>query len=118
MTSLYSVPLNPLKLSIEVKVSVSVPTVGVWNHIILTYNGLGATTISNYKTYLNTVEQTLSSAGGFTTNQQANYIGTTNGATRGIDDFYGKISNVKIYNKVLTQSEVIQNFNAHKSRLL
>ena len=94
----------------------NVPTVGVWNHIILTYNGLGATTISNYKTYLNTVEQTLSSAGGFTTNQQANYIGTTNGATRGIDDFYGKISNVKIYNKVLTQSEVIQNFNAHKSR--
>jgi hypothetical protein len=94
----------------------NVPTVGVWNHIILTYNGLGATTISNYKTYLNTVEQTLSSAGGFTTNQQANYIGTTNGATRGIDDFYGKISNVKIYNKVLTQLEVIQNFNAHKSR--
>jgi hypothetical protein len=94
----------------------NIPTVGVWNHVIVTYNGLGAGTISNYKTYLNNIEQTLSSAGGFNSTTQVNYIGTTNAASRGIDDFIGRISVCRIYNRALNASEVLQNFNATRAR--
>ena len=33
-----------------------------------------------------------------------------------IDPFYGRMSNIRIYNRALSQSEITQNYNAHKSR--
>jgi hypothetical protein len=89
---------------------------GQWHHVMVIYNGNGSSTNSNYKVYLDGNEQPLIGAGGFNQTTQENYIGTTNAASRGIDDINGKISMIKIYNRALTQSEVIQNFNAHKSR--
>ena len=87
-----------------------------WNQIVINYNGTGAATSSNYKMYINTQEQVLSTSGGFISLSQINNIGTIENASRGYDNWQGKIANFKQYNRVLTQSEVIQNFNAHKSR--
>jgi hypothetical protein len=87
-----------------------------WNQIVINYNGAGVGTASNYKMYLNTQEQTLSDSGGFINLNQINNIGNVENAGRGIDSWNGRIANFKQYNRALTQSEVIQNFNAHKSR--
>lgn len=94
----------------------NVPTVGIWNHVVLTYNGLGATTNSNYNIYLNTTNQNLTTAGGFASTNQANYIGTTNAGARGVDDFNGRIAVCKIYNRALSSTEILQNYNAQKTR--
>ena len=94
----------------------NVPTVGIWNHVVLTYNGLGATTNSNYNIYLNTTNQNLTTASAFANTNQVNYIGTTNAGARGIDDFTGRIAVCKIYNRALSAQEVLQNYNATKSR--
>jgi|694.fasta_scaffold28372_6 hypothetical protein len=87
-----------------------------WNQIVINYNGAGAGTASNYKMYLNTIEQVLSDSGSFISLSQVNNIGTIENASRGYDNWTGRIANFKQYNRALTQSEVIQNFNAHKSR--
>jgi hypothetical protein len=87
-----------------------------WNQIVINYNGAGAGTASNYKMYVNTIEQVLSNSGSFISLSQVNNIGTIENAGRGIDNWTGRIANFKQYNRALTQSEVIQNFNAHKSR--
>jgi hypothetical protein len=93
-----------------------VPVVGVWNHVIVTYNGAGSGVITNYKTYLNTIDQTLTNASGFAQTSQVNYIGTTNAGSRGVDDFNGRIAACRIYNRALSPQEVLQNYNAQKSR--
>jgi len=87
-----------------------------WNQIVINYNGAGAGTTSNYKMYVNTQEQVLSNSGSFISLSQVNNIGTIENASRGYDNWTGGIANFKQYNRALTQSEVIQNFNAHKSR--
>jgi len=94
----------------------NVPSIGVWNHTVCIYNGAGSINIGNYKVFLNTNEQELSAAGGFNPTTQVNYLGTTNAASRGIDDFNGKMSIVKIYNRALSANEVSQNFNATRAR--
>ena len=87
-----------------------------WNQIILTYNGNGIGSIGNYKMYLNNVEQTLTSSGGYITLNQINNIGTAENASRGSDNWTGKISSVRIYNRAFSASEVLQNYNATKAR--
>jgi hypothetical protein len=87
-----------------------------WNQIVINYNGAGAGTTSNYKMYINTQEQVLSNSGSFISLSQVNNIGTIENASRGYDNWTGRIANFKQYNRALTQSEIIQNFNAHKSR--
>ena len=92
------------------------PATEFWYNVAVAYNGSGASTISNYNVYLNSSLQTLYSTGGFNNTTQDNYIGTTNAASRGIDDFRGKISSVRVYNKALSQPEITQNYNATKTR--
>ena len=87
-----------------------------WNQIVINYNGAGAGTASNYKMYLNTIEQVLSDSGSFIGLSQVNNIGTIENASRGYDNWTGRIANFKQYNRALIQSEVIQNFNTQKTR--
>ena len=47
---------------------------------------------------------------GFGATRAANYVGTT------AQDFAGKISSAKIYNRALTAAEIKQNFNANRGR--
>ena len=89
-----------------------------WHHIAISYNGGNNSSI----TYYNGVNTNISRT---TTGSPTGFIGTVNGlrlaqgynlasyTQRGYD---GKIAIVKILNRSLTSDEVLQNFNATKSR--
>jgi hypothetical protein len=91
-------------------------SINTWYQIVVTYNGNGSGNSSNYKMYLNSVEQTLTSSGGYINLSQINNIGTAENASRGFDNWTGKISSVRIYNKALSAQEITQNFNALRGR--
>lgn len=84
--------------------------INTWYNLCLTYNG------SSFITYLNGVlKTTTSTTGTIIKNNQNLYIGSPNNT---LDDspYFGNISQVSIYNRALTQSEIKQNFNAIRSR--
>jgi hypothetical protein len=87
-----------------------------WYQIVISYNGSGAGTLSNYKMYINTQEQTLTTSGGFINLSQINNIGNIENASRGSDNWNGRITIFKLYNKALSPQEVLQNYNATKTR--
>jgi hypothetical protein len=66
--------------------------------------------------YLNTIEQTLAGSSAYVNLSQINNIGTIENGTRGTDNWNGRISIVKLYNKALSSQEVLQNYNATKTR--
>ena len=82
---------------------------GVWTNVAATYDG------TTPLIYVNGVSQTLGSqlsAGGGGSNKC--YIGRSAFATPYYFD--GKMANVKIYNRALTSTEVLQNYNSTKDR--
>jgi len=92
-----------------------------WKHVVWTYNGGGFTT-SNIIIYINTVPYT---GANLTINRGGS--GTPNINTNGIvlaragtveNSYYSPIiiANFKIYNRVLSTDEVLQNYNATKTR--
>ena len=89
----------------------SVLSNGVWMHVVGTYDG------TTPLIYVNGVSQTL-------TGEVTAAAGAANkcyiGRTAYSNPFYfdGKIANVKIYNRALTSTEVLQNYNATKSRFI
>ncbi len=88
------------------------PSLNVWYHVVGTYNG---TTIIQYNNgVLNTQ---LSYAG---TSQSGGEIRIARrwdeSATNSINFFPGDIAMVRIYNRALSSTEVIQNYNSQKSR--
>ena len=96
------------------RVNMTLPTTAnVWYNLTSTWNG------SNLTIYSNGVSQVTATQ---TTNAQvlntALTIGgyTYKGAGGAQEYFNGNISNVKIYKKGFTAAEVLQNFNAQKSR--
>ena len=89
----------------------SVLSNGVWMHVVGTYDG------TTPLIYVNGVSQTLTgevTAAAGAANKC--YIGRT--AYQVPFYFNGKIANVKIYNRALTSTEVVQNYNATKSRFI
>ena len=74
--------------------------------VVVTYNGLGATDKNNYKCYVNSDRQTLSTAAAIISSNNNFYIGTRMVTTTMQYPFAGLIKYVKIYNKVLTANEV------------
>lgn len=87
----------------------TVPTMALntWYYCVISDNGTGA------RIYLNGVESTsgLNPSQPIFIDQIGRYH---NGGT--IYDFEGDISSVKVYNRALTAEEVLQNYNATKSR--
>ena len=79
----------------------------VWHHVLATFDG------SVVKFYRNGI---LKQTSGTTVTNMTNNIQTLQIAQRGGQYFRGNISNAKIYNRALTQSEVLQNFNALRGR--
>jgi hypothetical protein len=80
----------------------------VWHHIIATYDG------TTLKHYINSDEvNSQSVTGSITTNATTMNIGSNNtgGETMSID-----IDEPRIYNRALTEAEVLQNYNAGKSK--
>jgi hypothetical protein len=82
-------------------------SVGVWFHIVATYNG---STTSLYKNGLLD-----SSASGITSTIKNNIKNLTIGV-RGGQYFRGHIAVARIYSKALSANEVLQNFNALRGR--
>ena len=90
------------------------PTPNVFAMLTVTYNGLGSTNTSNFKIYWSTLELNLTTVSQFPgTSADNNYIGVRED---NVQVFKGNISQVSIYNKVLSASEISQNFNAMRGR--
>jgi len=82
-----------------------------WKNITVTYNG--STTLLVYENGVNTQTKTLS--GVLNTTSTSVYIGSINPTIR--PSFYlGNIGQTSIYNRALTSTEVLANFNATKGR--
>jgi hypothetical protein len=97
----------------------SVPSVndGLWHQCLVTYNG--STNNSGVKLYIDGFEVST------TTNVNSTlspYVSTDEiniGTNPGFPQFYeGNISLVKLYDRVLTSTEVLQNYNALKYRFI
>jgi hypothetical protein len=91
----------------------------VWNNAVLTYDG------SNMKLYLNGILKTSTPKVGPIMNSELpfNIACQYNGGyfpstapSKTSEYFKGYISNVMVYDKALTESEVLQNYNTLKSR--
>jgi len=84
-------------------------TTGTW------YNLVGVQYYNNRKIYVNGVlDGTKTSSFGTTPSGSENWmLGQATGVTEFLD---GKITNASIYNRALTATEVLQNYNTHKGR--
>ena len=87
----------------------NVPTVGGWTHVLATWTSTSANAI----VYHDGDVQSTSTAANYGTIGSGDFIGRRTGGTYSFD---GKISNVNVYNRVLSTKEVSQNFNAQRSR--
>jgi hypothetical protein len=79
------------------------PTAG-WHHVVLTYNGSGAATVTNYAIYLDGVSQAVSDGGTGTCTAVAQQTLIGDSATG--NNWDGKLDEVRIYNRTLTASDV------------
>jgi hypothetical protein len=93
--------------------------INTWTNIVFTYDG-GSTNASNgIKFYINGVYRSMHTAmstSPLATPNSPLYIGFEGAASR--NPMNGSISDFKVYNRALTSAEVLQNFDATKSRFL
>jgi hypothetical protein len=89
---------------------------GSWNHIIYTYTPVGPDSASI--TYLTNGVYNSSSVLRMsnTYTVSTGYIGNSQHSGLYYYSLEGNIANLKIYNRALTQDEMLQNFNAQRSR--
>ena len=82
----------------------------IWYNVVSTYDG------STFKLYINSIQEsnTLSSTGTISSYNTPLQIGRW--GTQGSQYFNGNIAIAKIYNRALTATEILQNYNATKSR--
>jgi len=89
--------------------SLNVP-INTWNHIAVSYDGT-----STMRIYVNGVaDATASWTGGCVYNTVNNQVQV--GSNISTSHFPGNISNVQLYNRALTLSEIQQNFNTYRRR--
>ena len=87
---------------------------GTWTHIIGTYD---TSTIKIYKNnVLGSTTGTIATINNSNLNINIGALYSSAGVQGGGGRWNGRISNIKIYNKALSATEVTQNFNATKSR--
>jgi len=86
-----------------------------WYHIAVTYDG--SSDANGVEIYLDSVLQSGTIPSNNLSNTIINTVDMQIGARDGSNfPFDGNISNIKIYNKELSSTEVLQNYNAIKSR--
>ena len=87
-----------------------IPTLNVWQQVIITVDTSG-----NSLMYVNGVLVRTTTGYTYGTGTSSSYLGI--GAEPYLDEFFGgRISQVGIYNRVLSSFEAIQNYNATKGR--
>jgi hypothetical protein len=80
---------------------------GAWFHGVATYDG------SNVRVYINGVKESTNARTG-TITPGSLYVGSNSGGSS--EFFVGQLGFVKMYNTVLTDAQVLQNFNAVRGR--
>jgi hypothetical protein len=91
----------------------STPTTNVaWNHYVATYDNATGRRVN----YFNGTLLALNVSGAPNTSASVFMIGAFNLLGTPAYNFNGRIAYVKIYNRALTAQEVLQNYNATKSR--
>jgi hypothetical protein len=95
--------------------------VNKWCHVVTYFPYNWPTDYLNSKIYINGIERSLSILNGSLTTQtisSSQTVGIGGGYTFGTDTFNwnGRIAITRIYNRQLSSSEVLQNYNAQKSR--
>lgn len=89
-------------------VDTSTHLLNTWYNVVGTYDG------SNMRIYVNGVlKNTRAQAGILGTNSETAKIGTYQGTNYNLT---GRIANVSIYNRTLSSTEILQNYNALKGR--
>ena len=89
--------------------NVMTPELNTWYHVVATM------TATTSKVYVNGVLEG-SATSTYSSGTMDLDIGARNDAVGYGYAFYGEISTVKVYNRALTATEILQNFNAHKGR--
>ena len=79
------------------------------HHIVVTYNGLGATTIGNYNAYVDGAPSALSPGSGLAAITNVTELGH---ATAPTSFFGGTLDEVAIYNAELSPGQVLTHYNA------
>jgi hypothetical protein len=85
--------------------------VGRWIHLTVQYNGNGAGTDSNYTVYMNNVKQSLVASGGYGTGTNETAIGGFFVDFQENEAWFGKIDDVRIYNRALSPQEIKRLYN-------
>jgi hypothetical protein len=83
---------------------------GSWSHMVLTQNNTAVNLYMNGSPISSVVGGTI------TTQREAKAIGQYDTSPGAIGKFLGSISQAQIYNRALSASEVLQNYNATKGR--
>jgi hypothetical protein len=99
-------------------------TIGSWSHISVVYDGTQASNATRLKVYLNGILQTLTFDGGYTvpaTTSSNVFTGAAIGiySTSGFSDvthMTGFIRTAQLYNKALSASQILQNYNTLNNR--
>jgi hypothetical protein len=88
-----------------------------WQNFVVTYNGQG-TSHSNFKMYVNgqQVSVTDPTFGSPTSVRTVTNFSIGAAAAENAAYYNSNISQVSIYNRVLTDEEILRNFNVHKGR--
>lgn len=81
-----------------------------WTHIVMTYNGSGGSTSSNYKIYINGSEVNTTTNNNYTTLNNSNSIGAANNGS--LFRVNGLIDEVAIFNSELSASDVSSIYNS------
>jgi hypothetical protein len=85
-------------------------TVSAWNHIVCTYNG------SSKVIYVNGTQiASVAASGTLQTGQTNQYIGKYGNAGDNYP-FNGRIAESRVYNIALTAAQVLQNYNATRTK--
>jgi hypothetical protein len=90
---------------------------GDWHNIVVTYNGSGAGTASNFKLYFDGSLQTLTSTASFSWENDDSMIGSLR-PSRTDSDFNGSIDDVRVYNRALSQTEATALYNEYNSGIV
>ena len=87
-----------------------------WYQFTLIQDG---TTCNDIKLYINTIQQTKTNSNTGTINTTPDFFSFARRDPQdGAQYFNGEISNIQIYNRALSASEVLQNYNALKDRFI
>ena len=98
------------------KYSLSFTDANTWIHCVGVYDGTQVSNADEAKIYVNGVNQTVT-AGSIPDTISATDVDVQIGSAQNFPGYTdGGIGNIRIYNRSLTASEVLQNYNSQKSR--